>query len=61
VEEQELFTFELEYAAFYNYRYTKEIREIIYLLAYASQNVTAHIKEQLLKYKKLHDETLKTF
>jgi transcriptional regulator with XRE-family HTH domain len=59
VEEQELFTFDLEYVASYNYRHSKEIREIIRLLAYAPQSVTVHIKEQLLKYKKLHDETTK--
>ncbi|MDR0665855.1 MAG: helix-turn-helix domain-containing protein [Campylobacteraceae bacterium] len=61
VEEQELFTFDLEYAADYNYKQSKEVREIVHLLPYAPQSVIAHIKEQLSKYKKLHDETIKRF
>jgi transcriptional regulator with XRE-family HTH domain len=57
VEEQELFTFDLEYSANYNYKQSREI----HLLQYAPQSVVAHIKEQLQKYKKLHDESVKPF
>ena len=52
VNEQELFSFDLEYAAGYNYKQSKEIREILELLPYAPVSVVAHIKEQLQKYKK---------
>ena len=61
VSEQELFTFDLEYAQNYNYRQSKEVREILELLPYAPVSVVAHIKEQLQKYKKLHDESTKGF
>ncbi len=61
VSEQELFTFDLEYAQNYNYRQSKEVREILELLPYAPVSVVAHIKEQLQKYKKLHDESTKSF
>ncbi|MDR2790277.1 MAG: helix-turn-helix domain-containing protein [Campylobacteraceae bacterium] len=61
VEEQELFTFELEYSSDYNYKRSKEVREIVHLLPYAPQSVILHIKEQLKKYKKLHDESIKSF
>ncbi|MDR1976624.1 MAG: helix-turn-helix domain-containing protein [Campylobacteraceae bacterium] len=61
VSEQELFTFDLEYSTGYNHRHSKEVREIIHLLPYAPQSVVAHIKEQLSKYKKLHDETVRQF
>ena len=61
VSEQELFTFDLEYAQNYNYRQSKEVREILELLPYAPVSVVAHIKEQLQKYKKLYDESTKSF
>lgn len=61
VTEQDLFTFELEYAQNHNYKQTKEVREIIELLPYAPASVARHIKEQLQKYKKLHNETIKNF
>jgi len=57
VNEQELFTFDIEYACNYNYRQSKEIREIIELLQYAPTAIIVYIKEQLLKYKILHSET----
>ena len=59
VSEQELFTFDLEYAQNYNYRQSKEVREILELLPYAPVSVISHIKEQLQKYKRLHDESTK--
>jgi len=61
VSEQELFTFDLEYAQNYNYKQSKEVREILELLPYAPVSVVAHIKEQLQKYKKLYDESTKSF
>ena len=61
VSEQVLFTFDLEYAQNYNYRQSKEVREIVELLRYAPVSVVVHIKEQLQKYKKLYDESTKSF
>jgi transcriptional regulator with XRE-family HTH domain len=61
VEEQDLFTFDLEYSTNYNHQHSKEVREIIRLMSYAPKSVVAHIKEQLLKYEKLHNETIKPF
>ena len=59
VNEQELFSFDLEYAAGYNYKQSKEIREILELLQYLPNGGIAKLKEQLLNYKKLYDEGLK--
>ena len=61
VSEQDLFTFDLEYAQNYNYKQSKEVREILELLPYAPVSVVEHIKEQLQKYKKLHEESTKSF
>lgn len=58
VTEQELFTFDLEYACNYNYRQSKEVRAIIELLQYAPNEIVEHIKEQLLKYKVLYGESV---
>lgn len=55
INEQELFTFDIEYAANYNRKYSKEIREIIDLLPHAPNSVVVYIKEQLLKYKQLNE------
>lgn len=57
--EQELFTFDLEYTTGYNYKQSKEIREILELLQYVPSGGIAKLKEQLLNYKKLHEEGLK--
>lgn len=57
VTEQDLFTFDIEYASNYNYRQSKEIREIIELLQYAPSTIIVLIKEQLLKYKIMYSET----
>lgn len=59
VNEQELFSFDLEYATGYNYKQSKEIREILELLQYLPNGGIAKLKEQLLNYKKLYDEGLK--
>jgi len=57
VSEQELFSFDIEYASEYNHRYSKEIREIIELLQYVPKVTLEQIKTQLLKYKELHSST----
>lgn len=57
--EQELFTFDLEYSCNNNYRHSKEIREILNLLQYAPANVIEKMKEQLIKYKLLFEENTK--
>ena len=58
VNEQELFIFDLEYACNYNYRQSKEVREIIELLQYAPNGIVLHIKEQLTKHKALYGESV---
>lgn len=57
VDEQELFRFDIEYTTNYNYRQSKEVREIIDLLQYVPNSIVTHIKEQLTKYKVLHAES----
>ena len=57
VSEQELFNFNIEYATEYNYKQSKEEREIVDLLPYAPNSIVEHIKTQLQKYKNLNDET----
>lgn len=57
VDEQELFNFNIEYATEYNYKQSKEVRDIVNLLPFAPNNIVEHIKTQLQKYKSLHDET----
>ncbi len=59
IQEQELFNFDLEYAASYNYKKSKEIREIIDLLQYAPVNIINVIKEKLINYKNLYDKNIR--
>jgi len=59
VEEQVLFEVDLEYANGYNIARTKEVREIITLLPYAPTSLIEQIREQLQKYKLLHEESLR--
>ncbi len=59
VREQELFVFDIEYSNSYNYARSKEVREIVDLLQYVPNTLVANIKEQLLKYKALYDESMK--
>ena len=59
VGEQELFSFDIEYASGYNYRYSKEIREIVELLQYAPNLLVEEIRVSLQKYKKLYEESSK--
>ena len=61
VTEQELFSFDIEYASGYNYKQSKEVREIVNLLQYAPTGVVEHIRTQLQKYKTMHDESTKNF
>lgn len=58
VSEQDLFTFDLEYSCGYNYKQSSEVREIVELLEYAPSKFIFHIKEQLIKYKKIYLESL---
>ena len=56
VTEQELFSFDIEYASEYNIRYSKDIREILDLLQYAPKPMVEHIKSTLQKFKVIYDE-----
>ena len=56
VTEQELFSFDIEYASEYNIRYSKDIREILDLLQYAPKPMVEHIKSTLHKFKVVYDE-----
>ena len=53
VKEQELFEFNLEYLAEYNYAQSKEIREIVQLLEYLPTIAIEKLKSRLEEYKKL--------
>ncbi len=53
VKEQELFEFNLEYLAEYNYAQSKEVREIIQLLEYLPTLAIENLKSRLEEYKKL--------
>lgn len=55
IPEQELFSSEIEYTNDYNYKYSKETREILELLKFAPRSAIDEIKNYLLKYKKVHD------
>jgi len=56
VTEQELFSFDIEYASEYNIRYSKDIREILDLLQYAPKPMVEQIKATLQKFKVVYDE-----
>ncbi|WP_320035444.1 hypothetical protein [Halarcobacter sp.] len=58
VREQELFTNEIEYSNDYNYKYSKEAREILDLLKYAPRNAIDEIKNYLIKYKNIYEKGL---
>lgn len=59
VTEQELFSFEIEYACEYHIQYSKEARDILSLLPYAPKNMVEHIINTLLKFKINYDEGVK--
>lgn len=56
VSEQELFEFNIEYATEYNYKLSKEVREIILLLQYVPHTKIINLKEKLLRYKELDEK-----
>lgn len=56
ITEQELFSNEIEYSNAYNYKQSKEAREILDLLKFAPKDSIAEVKQYLLKYKKVFDE-----
>ena len=55
VREQELFEFDIEYSTAYNYKLSKEVREIVSLLEYVPHAKIIELKEKLLKYKVLDE------
>lgn len=59
VTEQELFSFDIEYASEYNIRYSKEAREILDLLQYAPKNMIEHIKNALYRFKDSYEKGVK--
>ena len=59
VSEQELFTNEIEFINDYNFKYSKESREILDLLKFAPRGGIDEIKNYLLKYKKIYDDGIK--
>ena len=59
ITEQELFSFDIEYASEYNVKYSKDIREILNLLQYTPKPMINHIKTTLQKFKTLYDEGVK--
>ena len=56
VREQEIFEFDIEYSSNYNYKHSKEIREIIDLLQYLPPNGVHDLKEKLYQYKVLYEK-----
>ena len=58
VTEQELFSFDIEYASSYNSRYSEEIREMIDLLRYAPKPIREEILELLHEIKQLSKHKL---
>ena len=56
VKEQELFEFNIEYLAEYNYAHSKEVREIIKLLEYLPAVAIKNLKSSLEEYKKISDK-----
>lgn len=58
VSEQELFSFDIEYATEYNIRYSEEIRELIDLLAYAPKITREEIRKLLLEIKTFSKDRL---
>ena len=58
VQEQELFTFDVEYATDYNVRYSKEAREVLALFSYAPKSLREDIKDLLLSVKDTYQDKL---
>ena len=53
IKEQELFEFDIEFSTEYNYKLSKEVREIITLLRFVPHAKISELKEKLLSYKTL--------
>lgn len=59
VDEQELFSFDIEYATEYNLRYSKDAREILDLLQYTPKPMLERIKTVMQKFKKTYEDGIK--
>ena len=55
ISEQELFSSDIEYSNDFNYKHSKEAREILDLLKYAPKGAVEDVKSYLLKYKGVFD------
>lgn len=51
----ELFEFDIEYASNFNYRSSRQVKNIINLLQYLPKPTIEKLELQLLNYKKLHE------
>ena len=60
VKEQELFSFDIEYASSYDIRYSREVREIIDLLHYAPKPLREEIRDLLKEIKQLSSNKINT-
>lgn len=56
VSEQELFNSEIEYSSDYNFKHSKEVREILSLLQYLPKPAFEKLKNRLLEYKKIYEK-----
>lgn len=59
ITEQELFSNEIEYSNNYNYKHSKEAREILDLLKFAPRDAVDDIRNYLSKFKSIVDEGIK--
>lgn len=59
VEEGELFRFDIEYATDYNFRYSKDAREVLELLQFLPKPTLEHLKSSLRRFKVEHERVLK--
>ncbi len=59
VSEQELFVNDIEYTNDYNYKHSKEAREILNLLRFAPRSAIDDIKSYLLKFKNICEKGIK--
>lgn len=59
ITEQELFCNDIEYANDYNYKHSKEAREILDLLKYAPRGAIEDVRNYLMKYRNVHNEGIK--
>jgi transcriptional regulator with XRE-family HTH domain len=55
ISEQELFSSDIEYSNDFNYKHSKEAREILDLLKFAPKGAVEDVKGYLLKYKGVFD------